>query len=220
MEIIDLATWPRKSHFEYFDRAEYPYIDLTVQMDITAFLPLVKKRGYKFYPSLLYCFSHGFNAIDEFKYRIVGRDVVRYDHIDVNTTVPIEGERFAFCTIPFKRNIRDFLKEAETVTDAARKQTVLAGDDRFDVAWVSCNPWFSFTSMTAPTADKRMRSIPVILAGKYFESGGKVLLPLSLKVNHALIDGLHIGKLLGLFQDSFNDPDTIFGESAYAYAQT
>ncbi|MDD5218674.1 MAG: CatA-like O-acetyltransferase, partial [Candidatus Omnitrophica bacterium] len=145
------------------------------------------------------------------RYRILEKGVVKYDRIHVNTTVPIEGERFAFCRVEYKENVHEFFKEVAAAEGEAKKQSVLVSNDCFDVAWVSCNPWFSFTSMSAPTVDRKMRSIPVILVGKYFESGGKTLLPLSMKVNHALIDGIHIGKLLTHFENSFSNPGKIFG---------
>ena len=210
MEYIDLEKWPRKKHFEFFDRADYPYIDLTVQMDITPFLSYVKSHGHKFFPSLLYCFVKGVNEVEEFRYRVVENRVVKYDRIHGDITVPIEGDLFAFGRVEYKENIHDFLKEVTAAEEAVKKQSTLVSNDWLDVVWVSCSPWFSFTSMSAPTADRKMRSIPLILVGKYYESGGKMLLPVGIKVNHALIDGVHIGKLLSHFENSFKDPEKIF----------
>ena len=211
MEYIDLEKWPRKTHFEFFDRADYPYIDLTVQMDVTAFLNYVKDHGHKFFPSLLYCFVKGVNETEAFKYRVLENRVVKYDKIHGDITVPIEGDRFAFCRVEYKENIQDFLKEVAAREEEAKKQSELVKNDWLDVVWVSCSPWFSFTSMSAPTADRKMRSIPLILVGKYYESGGKTLLPVGVKVNHALSDGIHIGKLLSHFENSFKAPEKIFG---------
>ena len=210
MEHIDLAKWSRKTHFEFFERADDPYIDLTVQMEVTSFLKYVKSHGHKFFPSLLYCFVKGINEIEEFRCRVLESGVVKYERIHGDITVPIEGERFAFCRIEYKENIHAFLKEVVMAEEAAKKQKELVSNDWFDVVWVSCAPWFSFTSMSAPTADRRMRSIPLLLVGKYYESGGKTLLPLGVKVNHALIDGVHIGKLLSHFENSFKNPEKIF----------
>ncbi|MFA7255622.1 MAG: CatA-like O-acetyltransferase [Candidatus Omnitrophota bacterium] len=211
MEYIDLKKWPRRTHFEFFDRADYPYIDVTVQMDITAFLQYVKEHRYKFFPSLFYCFVKGVNETEAFRYRILADGVVKYDRIHGDITVPIEGERFAFCRVEYRENIHDFIRATEIAQEEAKQQTELVPNDWLDVVWVSCSPWFSFTSMSAPTADRRMRSIPLILAGKYYDQGGKTLLPVGLKVNHALIDGVHIGKLLSHFENSFKAPEKIFG---------
>jgi len=211
VEYIDLEKWPRKTHFEFFDRAADPYIDVTVQMDITPFLKYVKDHGHKFFPSAFYCFVKGVNETEEFRCRILEDRVVKYDRIHGDLTVPIEGERFAFCKVEYSDNIREFIKATGAAQEEAKKQTELVPNDWLDVVWVSCSPWFSFTSMSAPTADRKMRSIPLILVGKYYEQGGKTLLPVGLKVNHALIDGLHIGKLLAHFENSFKTPEKIFG---------
>jgi chloramphenicol O-acetyltransferase type A len=211
VEFVDLEKWPRKTHFRFFEQAAYPYIDVSVQTDVTRFVPYVKERGGKIFPGMLYCFTKAVNEIEEFRYRILDGKVVKYDRIHVNITVPIAGDRFALCRVEYRENPHDFLKGVEAAKEEAMKQTGFEKDEHFDVLWVSCNPWFSFTSMSAPIADRKMRSIPLLLLGKYFEAGGKILLPLSLKVNHALIDGIHIGKLLDHFENSFKNPEKIFG---------
>jgi chloramphenicol O-acetyltransferase type A len=210
VKYIDLEKWPRKTHFEFFERASYPYIDLTVQMDITSFLSYVKSHKHKFFPSLLYCFVKGVNETEAFKYRVLEDGVVKYDRIHGDITVPIEGDRFAFCRVEYQENVHDFLEAVAAAEAEAMKQRDLVPNDWQDVVWVSCSPWFSFTSMSAPTADRRMRSIPLILVGKYYESGGKTLLPVGIKVNHGFIDGVHIGKLLSHFEKSFQGPEKIF----------
>ena len=210
MEYIDLEKWPRRKHFEYFDRADYPYIDMTEQMDITLFPEYVKDHGYKFFPSLLYVFLKGVNENEEFKYRVLEDRVVKYDSLGASITVPIEGDLFAFCRVEYKKNLPDFLKEVAVKQAEAKKQTELVGNDWLDVIWVSCAPWGSFTSVSAPIVDRRMRSIPSFCVGKYYQQDGKTFLPVALKVNHALIDGLHIGKLFSYFENSFKDPGKIF----------
>jgi chloramphenicol O-acetyltransferase type A len=207
MEIIDLETWPRKTHFEYFERAPYPYIELTVQQDVTALRAHAQSHGRNFFFSLLHGFLKGFNEIEEFRYRIRDDAVVKYEKLDASITVPIEGERFALCQIEYREDAQEFMRAAAAAQEEAKKQKGFVSNENLDVVWVSCNPWFSFTSMSAPTADWKMRSIPLILVGKYYESGGRTLMPLSLKVNHALIDGVHVGKLLAHFERSFSRPE-------------
>ncbi len=210
MERIDLEKWPRKTHFEYFDRAAYPYIDLTVQADITPFYQYVKSRGHKFFPSLIYCLVKAVNEVEEFKIRILPDGVVRYKTIHADITVPIEGERFAFCRIEYAANARDFFANYERATAEAMKQTGLVPNDWFDVLWITCNPWVSFTAMSAPTADPKFRSVPLVIVGKYYESDAKMMLPLGFKVHHALIDGIHIGKFFERVESSFHHPEKIF----------
>ena len=59
--------------------------------------------------------------------------------------------------------------------------------------FVSCVPWLSYTALVQPTpvpAD----SNPRITWGKYDRQGERILLPVSLLANHALVDGIHIAR--------------------------
>jgi chloramphenicol O-acetyltransferase type A len=210
MEYIDLDKWPRRSHFEFFENADDAFIDVTVQLDITIFFSYLHSNGYKFFPSLLFCFLKAMNEIDEFKYRVLENRVVKYDQIHGDITVPIAGDKFAFCLIKYQENVHEFLRDASIEEERAKNQTDLVDLAGLDVVWVSDNPWFSFTSMRAPTAERSARSIPMLLFGKYHESEGKKLLPVSVKVYHALLDGLHIGRLLDHVENSFQNPEKIF----------
>jgi chloramphenicol O-acetyltransferase type A len=49
-------------------------------------------------------------------------------------------------------------------------------------------------------------SIPRIAWGKYFEENGKIKLPLSVQVHHALVDGLHVGQYFNAIQEILDNP--------------
>ncbi|MCI8301410.1 MAG: chloramphenicol acetyltransferase, partial [Oscillospiraceae bacterium] len=51
--------------------------------------------------------------------------------------------------------------------------------------------WLSYTALIQPVPSPA-DSNPRITFGKYFTQGDRVLLPVSLLCNHALVDGLHI----------------------------
>ena len=69
MEYVDIEKWPRRSHFEFFENADDAFIDVTVQLDITTFFSYVHNNGFKFFPSLLFCFLKAMNEIEEFRVR-------------------------------------------------------------------------------------------------------------------------------------------------------
>ena len=41
---IDMETYKRRSHFEYFKSLAYPYVGVTVNVDITELLKTIKDR--------------------------------------------------------------------------------------------------------------------------------------------------------------------------------
>ena len=45
MKIIDLETYPRRSHYEFFRSVAYPYVGLTANVDVTNLLAFAKKAG-------------------------------------------------------------------------------------------------------------------------------------------------------------------------------
>jgi chloramphenicol O-acetyltransferase type A len=65
-------------------------------------------------------------------------------------------------------------------------------------------PWIDFTSLSHARAFSRPDSCPRITFGKMTEHDGKRSMPLSIHVNHALIDGRDLGQYLELLQELMN----------------
>ena len=49
-----------------------------------------------------------------------------------------------------------------------------------------------FTEFHLDLPDARRFLLPIFTFGKYFEQDGKILLPLSIQVHHAVCDGFHL----------------------------
>ena len=45
-KIIDLTGHPRQSHFEYFNSLAFPYMGLTVNVDVTNAIRFAKEQGF------------------------------------------------------------------------------------------------------------------------------------------------------------------------------
>ena len=54
MKRIDMATYPQLDHFHYFCYMAYPYVGVTVDVDVTDLLALCKEKGYSFYLMVLH----------------------------------------------------------------------------------------------------------------------------------------------------------------------
>jgi chloramphenicol O-acetyltransferase type A len=54
-------------------------------------------------------------------------------------------------------------------------------------------------------------SVPRFAWGRIFEEHGRMRLPLSVQVNHALMDGLHVGRFFKHVQDLADEPELLFG---------
>lgn len=56
---LDMEVYKRRQHFEYFNSLFYPYVGLTVNVDITDIIKTVKMKTPPFSYVLLLCVESG-----------------------------------------------------------------------------------------------------------------------------------------------------------------
>lgn len=201
MRYIDLERYPRRSHYEFFRSYAYPYLGITANVDVTNLLNQAKARGGSSFLACLYAAATAVNAVPEFRQRIVGEQIVEYDHCDTAHTVALEDHTFTNCRTDCRRSFEEFLGYGRKCQEEAKRQHgfVSTSDDETALIFVSCTPWVSFTQVIQPTpipAD----SNPRIVFGKFIREGDRTLMPLSIQANHALVDGYHVGMFFQSFQ--------------------
>lgn len=192
---LDLETYPRKEHFTYFCGLAYPYVGLTVNVDITALFHKIKAEKLPFFFTLCYCISRAANAVPEFRRRIIDGKIAEFDHCRTSYTVAMEDETYCYCTLEDAMPFKDFLPYAARGQEKAKQADSISEEegDKQDLFFFSTVPWVSFTALIQPVpmpAD----SNPRITWGKYFQQNEKILLPVSVLCHHALVDGIHIAE--------------------------
>jgi chloramphenicol O-acetyltransferase type A len=65
----------------------------------------------------------------------------------------------------------------------------------------SALPWLDFTSLSHARMFSLPDSCPRISFGKMTEKGGGRSMPVAIHVNHALVDGIHVGQYVDRFQE-------------------
>lgn len=207
MKYIDIENWKRKDHYNHFKQLDYPHFNICGNVDITNFYKYIKENKMPFFISVLYASTNTANSIKEFRFRIREDKIIEHEVVSPAFTVMTEGGVFSFCTSNFVENFKEFknntLNEIEKV-----KNNISIEDEpgRDDLLYITSIPWISFTNITHPIQMNPVDSIPRIAWGKYFEEGGKIKLPLSVQVHHALADGIHVGQFFNNFQEILNDP--------------
>ena len=210
MKYIDMKSWPRREHFHFFSAMDYPHFNLCANVDITRLHSFLKKHGMPFFSAVLYLSARAANSIKEFHYRIRDNRIVEHEKINPAITVLGRDEVFGYCTIEYRPEAGEFLAKAAAVIAEAKINPTIAEDPtRDDVLYYTCIPWISFTSLTHPINLHPVDSIPRIAWGKYYSAGGRVLLPHSVQAHHGLMDGLHVGRYLSLFQELLDQPEVL-----------
>jgi chloramphenicol O-acetyltransferase type A len=197
LEYIDLEKWPRREHFEFFHRMDYPQTNVCMNIDVTHFLDFVKKNRLSFYYSMIFASTLVCNRIPEFRCRIRKDGVVLHEMTHPSFTDLSKGsELFKYVTVDMKDDLFEFCRCAKEASEKQTEHFPESAENRDDVIYITCLPWISFTSVCHTVSLNRDDSVPRLSWGKYFEQNGKILMPYSVQVNHALLDGLQISKFV------------------------
>lgn len=193
MKTIDLATYPRRTHFEYFRRMANPYVGCTVEVDVTAFQAALKRRGEPFFLSFLRCAALAANDVPQLRQRILNDGIVEYAFCPTSHTVARADGTYSYCELDCRMEREAFLPYARRQQQRAAETGGIEENDPLPLLFVSTLPWLSYTALTQPTPSPA-DSNPRLTWGRYFERDGRVLLPVTLLCNHALVDGLHLAR--------------------------
>ena len=205
MKYIDLETYPRRSHYEFFKAMAYPYMGMTANVDVTKLVSFTKAKGGATFLACLWAAANAANSVPELRQRIVGDNIVEFDHCDTAHTVAMPDETFCNCRTDCRKPLEEFLVYGKQRQEEAMKHHGfnLTQEDETNLIFASCVPWVAFTQVIQPTpipADCN----PRIVFGKYIKEGDKVLMPLHIQCNHALVDGRHVGKFFAAFEELAN----------------
>ena len=201
---VDLESWNRRAHFELFRAYRHPWFNVTLSIDITDALSWCRSGDRSFYAASLYCSTRAGNAVREFRYRIRGHGVVEHSSVHPGCTVLRADNTFAFAyyelSEPFQRFAAHVLAETERVKDTSGIDPSV---DRDDLIHHSVLPWIAFSSFQHARRGDPDDSVPKIVFGRHYEAAGRRVLPVSVEVHHALMDGLHVGRFCELLSREF-----------------
>ena len=214
MRKVNLDTWPRREHFELFSTFDHPHFNMCANVNLTAFIPALKRRGVSFTVGILYVISRAANAIPEFRYRIQGDNVVEHEIVHPSVTILVDKDLFSFCTMEYIEDFSEFAVSAAERIAFVKENPTLKNDPKQDnLLYMTALPWVSFTSFMHPMHLHPADSVPRFAWGKFFEDGKRLKMPLDVQGHHALMDGIHMARFYAAVQDCFDQPDSILGET-------
>lgn len=203
---VDLESWNRKEHFEFFRQMEEPFFGLTISIDCTNAYEKAKQSGVSFFIFYLHKTLAAVNQIENFKYRIHENEIYIYDQINASSTVLREDTTFGFSLMEFNQDIQVFAKnvakEILRVKNTSGLFTRKFSSD--NLIHFSTLPWINFTSFSHARSFTFPDSCPKISFGKLMKTTNTKTMTMSIHVHHGLVDGYHVGQFLELFQNLMN----------------
>ena len=209
-KIINKDTYYRKGVFRHFSEDCKCSTSMTARIDLTDLVNYSKHSGTKFYINFLYILSKVLNSRDDYKmgYLYKTDELICYDSI--NPTQYIFHEDTETCTPVYSTYTEDFdLFYKNALEDINRaKQTREYGLDMenhpnwFDASYIS---WLSYDSLKIELPDGYLFFAPIINWGKYREENGRLVMPVSVRMNHAIADGYLIANVFRLLEQEIKN---------------
>lgn len=205
-QLLDLENWPRKEHFNFFNQFEEPFFGVVVTIDCTIAYHKCKREGKGFFLYYLYQSLAAANAVEAFRLRIDNGQIYIYDQVNVASTVNRSDNTFGFSYIDYFTDFSTFEQVAKTEIERVQNSKGLIPSGSGDnVIHYSAIPWLDFTSLSHARRFSFKDSCPKISFGKMTETNGKKSMPVSIHINHALMDGFHVSLFVDEFQRRMNE---------------
>lgn len=208
---IDRDRWKRNEIFTFFSTLSNPFYTLSYREDVTKLVRFCKKNKTSFYFSMIYLAAQTINSIEAFRYLIDGEKVFLIEERIPSFTVLNKGEElFRIITLPAHGTMNEFVRLAE---EKSRKQRFFIdlNQEQGNLIYFSCTPWMEMTSVTSERElnkpGSRDDTIPHITWGKYHAEQDRIIMDISLEVNHRMIDGYHIGLFHKNLTEAINSLD-------------
>lgn len=203
--VIDKDTYYRKGVFRHFSQDCKCSVSLTSRIDVTDLAAFSKKTGTKFYLNFLYLLTKVLNSRDDYRMGYLWQtdQLICYDVI--HPTQYVFHEDTETFTLVYTRYNEDYMTfYAGAMEDLERgKNTREYGLDAeshpnwFDASFIS---WLSYDSMNIELPDGYLYFSPIVNWGKYRDENGKLMMPVTVRLNHAAADGYLIAKVFFLLE--------------------
>lgn len=203
MQKIDIEKWDRKNTYNFFKDIDVPRYLMTFDLDVTNFYRYVKKNQFSFYLAFIYIVVNQMNEIENFRYRFIDGEPYLLDLTHPSFTDRIENsENFKIVTVLMENEIEKFMNKAKSTS--IKQGNVFINPEmemRNDLVYITTFPWAKYTQVSHAHQLDKFDAIPKLVWGKFEEVNQRFIMPFSIEVHHAFVDGLHVGKLINLLQE-------------------
>ncbi len=203
--VIDKETYYRKGVFRHFTKDCKCSTSMTARVDVTELVAYSKRTNTKFYINFLYVLSKVLNSRDDYKMGYLWQtdELICYDvinliqyvfHEDTETCTPVYTE--------YDEDYKKFYAKALSDVEEAKKNREYGLDmenhpNWFDASYIS---WLSYDAMNIELPDGYLHFPPIVNWGRYREEGGRLLMPVTVRMNHAIADGFLVANVFRLLE--------------------
>lgn len=205
-KVIDKETYYRKGVYRHFTQDCKCSTSMTARIDVTELKAFSDRTNTKFYINFLYLLTKTLNAREDYRmgYFWQTDELVCYDiihptqyifHEDTETCTPVYTTyRLDYAT--FYRSCAEDIQKAKESREY--KLDAENHPNWFDASFL---PWLSYDSLNIELPDGYLFFAPIVNWGAYREEHGRLMMPLSVRLNHAIADGYLVAKVFRLLEE-------------------
>ena len=182
---------------------------MTARVDVTDLAAYSRKTGTKFTLNFLYILSKVLNSRDDYKMGYLWQtdQLICYDVI--HPTQYVFHDDTETCTPIYTRYSPDYptfytgaLRDLEEAKKTREYRLDAAGHPNwFDASYI---PWLSYDSLNIELPDGYLYFAPIVNWGRYREESGRLVMPVSVRLNHAVADGYLVANVFRLLEREIN----------------
>ncbi|MGX8693077.1 MAG: CatA-like O-acetyltransferase, family 3 [Clostridia bacterium] len=205
-KVIDKESYYRRGVFRHFTEDCRCSTSMTARIDVTELAAYSRQTNTRFTLNFLYLLSKVLNSREDYRMGWLWQteELICYDVI--HPTQYVFHEDTETCTPVYTEYCEDYERfYAEALRDLERaKQTRDYGLDAarhpnwFDASYL---PWISYDSLHVELPDGYLYFLPIVNWGAYREENGRFLMPVSVRLNHAVADGYLVALVFRLLQE-------------------
>ena len=204
-KVIDKNTYYRKDTYRRFTEDCKCSTSITARLDVSELAAYSKRTGTRFYINFLYLLAKVLNSRDDYKmnYFYKTDELVCYEVI--HPTHYVFRKKTETCTPVYSTYCEDYETFYQNVLQDIEKAKVSDApavyDDShpnwFDASYI---PWVSYDALHMELPDGYLYFPPVVHWGKYREENGRLMMPVTVRMNHAIADGYLVAKVFDLLE--------------------
>lgn len=208
--ILDMETYYRRGVYRHFTEDCKCSTSITARIDVTELYEFSKKTNTKFYINFVYILSKALNSRDDYKmvYRWETDDIAVYDKINpINYIFREESETCTPVYTEYYEDYATFYNACADDIEKAKSNNEYGLDypghpNWFDASYIS---WLSYDSLNVELPDGYLHYMPIVNWGKFREENGRKMMPLSVRLNHAVADGYLVAKVFSLVEKGIKE---------------
>lgn len=198
--VVEPNATTRGEAYALWMDAPNPMVTLFKTLDVTPLVRLSRRKGLKFNMLLCWCIGKAASGVKEFYTLPVGRELLRYDTIAVNTIVKNKNGEVSSCDVPFSDDLTQF--NADYLRLTRQVSETCENHDLTDSMVIGTSAIVDTEIDGAVGVNSGIFNNPFIIWGRYHRGLFKATLPLSFQFHHTQMDGAHAGRFLQRLQET------------------